>query len=156
MKYSTLTGRIAALAFCLLWVPALASPMNPVERPFKLLIQETVVMSLLDFTWQYQVSGQATHLGFISGSGAGSYDVATDVVSGAVTYTAANGDQITWELESPGGGGGTCTIIAGTGRFEHASGFFVGHLLSKNETWDFEAMTVTVTYLSAGEGRISY
>ncbi len=156
MKYTRNTVQAAALAFCLLLVPALASPKHPVERPFKILVQETVVMSLLDFTWQNQMSGQATHLGRFSGSGAGSYDLATDLVSGEVTYIAANGDQLTWELQSPGSGGGTCTIIAGTGRFEHASGVFVSHVLSSDETWDFEAMTLTVTYISAGEGRIRY
>lgn len=156
IKYSALTGRIAVLAFCLFLVPALASPKNSVERPFKIAIEETIVLSLSDFTWTAQVAGEATHLGHFTGDGSGTFNPVTELILGEMTLIAANGDELKLELEALGlEGYATTTIVGGTGRFKDATGFYEkveggGELVEEGDT--------TWTFVTACKraGRITY
>jgi hypothetical protein len=157
MKHSTLTGRIAVLAFCLFVVPALASPKNPVERPFKIVLDETIVLDLSDFTWTAQVSGQATHLGRFTGSGFGTCDFfGSGLILGEMTLIAANGDELWLELEALGTEGPAhITIVGGTGRFEHATGFY-DKVEGGAELVDVGKTTLTFAAACKGAGRITY
>jgi hypothetical protein len=160
MKHSTLAKGMSALAVCALLFPALGSQKNPVQRPFKSQSQETVVLCLDEnspdyFKWEAQESGQATHLGRFSGVGSGSCDPGTYVISGDETLTAANGDQLFLHLEGSGSGTGMVdTITGGTGRFEHATGSILSHIVSEVDDWG--ATTLTVTYTIVSEGTITY
>jgi len=111
-------------------------------RPFKAQVIETA--SIPDpggLTGTFFHEGEATHMGLISGVG-------TYVVTGAapdgswvqlaveVTWTAANGDSITFVVPtmvidhtaSPVVGYGTWEAVEGTGRFEGVTGW--GELVS--------------------------
>jgi len=156
MKHSTLTGRIAVLAFCLFVVPALASPKNPVERPFKIVLEETIVLDLTDFTWTAQVSGEATHLGQFTGYGSGAFNPVTGLILGEMTLIAANGDELWLELEAWGTEGPAhITIVGGTGRFEYASGFY-DKVEGGAELVDVGETTWTFAAACKGVGRITY
>ena len=156
MRHAAWTGRIATFAFCLFVGAALASEKHPVERPFKIEIEERIVLSLIDFTWTAQVSGEATHLGHFTGYGSGTFNPVTELILGEMTLIAANGDELKLELEAWGlEGSASITIVGGTGRFEYATGFYNkveggGELVEMGET------TWTFPTACKGAGRITY
>ena len=71
-------------------------------------------------------TGKATHLGQFSRSETLLFNPATGAISGSITFTAANGDQlvgtVTGQFTSATTVAGTYTFTGGTGRFEDASG----------------------------------
>jgi hypothetical protein len=102
--------------------PALAG-----ERPFRLNVSGTVTNGVVSAT------GHATHLGLFTETG--ELSLVPDpnnpnllLVSGRVTLTAANGDQLDVLIEdavldaTTGQAAGTVRFIGGTGRFANATG----------------------------------
>ena len=146
---------LAALAACALVLPVTGSVKHSVERPFN----AAGIFTSDDST--FLVLGNATHLGKIVF--AGDYSVVqftpnefgysvTLHIQGA--YTAANGDTIEVDCpdwvtqydadDSPVWSTGSVDIIGGTGRFEGATGSYVGNIYS--------GATLTFT----AEGTIAY
>ena len=137
-----------ALAVLLLGsFPALAG-----ERPFRLNVSGTVNNGVINAT------GNATHLGLFTESGELSFvpdpnNPTLLLVSGVVTFTAANGDQLDTLIENAvldvttGQAAGPFRFIGGTGRFANATG--TGDLV-------VDQNLVTGAFEGTAVGRIDY
>ena len=101
--------------------------------------------------------GEATHLGHFSVTGDVKIHLATGIVLGTYTLTAANGDMLFLTMSGggtdPTHGFGTFTFVGGTGRFQGATG-------SYQQTIAFAAQGLpgtsqTIPYTEVLEGTIS-
>ena len=72
--------------------------------------------------------GQASHLGHFTVAGDVALTVATGIPKGTWTLTAANGDMLFLSMGGSGidptHGFGAFTVVAGTGRFQGATGYY--------------------------------
>lgn len=89
------------------------------------------------------VSGNATHMGNISGSVTSCVIPLVIIFNGKVTLIAANGDELFFEQTGPG----ALEIIGGTGRFDEASG---------SVTTSFEVIVPGSVFSSQFDGEIQY
>ena len=143
-----LKALVFALAVLLLGsFPALAG-----ERPFRLNVSGTVTNGVVS------ASGHATHLGLFNETGELSFvpdpnNPTLLLVTGSVTFTAANGDQLDALIEdavldvTTGQAAGIFRFIGGTGRFADASG--TGDLV-------IDQNLLTGTFEGTAVGRIDY
>jgi len=98
--------------------------------------------------------GQTTHLGRFTVNGYAAIEVATGLVQGTFTLTAANGDML-FLLMSGGGidaihGFGTFTVVGGTGRFQGATGHYEQAI-----TFATPPGPTQIAYIDALDGTIS-
>ncbi|HEX8100151.1 MAG TPA: hypothetical protein VF660_08120 [Actinomycetota bacterium] len=128
---------LTILVLMLAVLPLLGSrPAEAVERPFHLSGSGTVIEGVI------QATGRATHLGLFTEAGTLTFAPDPDnpnrvLVSGAATFTAANGDELQGQITeasldlTTGIGTGVFRFAGGTGRFEAASGS-VGFAVQQN------------------------
>jgi hypothetical protein len=114
--------KLIALGACLVGLSVLGSAKNPVERPIKFSVQETLVITLDDkgfpVTWGGFGTGNCSHLGRVENRGGGTYNADGNPV-GTGVLTAANGDQLFWSsADDPA----ITVFTGGTGRFASATG----------------------------------
>ena len=113
---------LVTLGTCILGLSAFGSKKNPVERPYKSVIHQTLVITLnsagIPVSWELAGTAQCSHMGRSENRATGIFDAGGNPVGTGVT-TAANGDQVFYY--SPPGGGPSF-INGGTGRFEGATG----------------------------------
>jgi hypothetical protein len=98
-----------------------------------------------------EAEGDATQLGQFSREETILFNPATGSLTGVITFTAANGDQLFGTVEggfiSAGAATGTYTFTGGTGRFENASGeadFFLSTSDGVSFTVEFEGSLSSV------------
>ena len=110
---------LIALGACLVGLSVLGSTKNPVERPFKGVNHQTLVITLdnngVPVVWEVFGTANCTHLGLSENQGGGTYNQ-DGTPKGTGVLTAANGDQLFWS------GGVATAFTGGTGRFEGATG----------------------------------
>jgi hypothetical protein len=98
--------------------------------------------------------GEATHLGRFTTTGDVSVDLATGIVLGTYTLTAANGDMLFLTMRghgiSPVQGSGSFIILGGTGRFQGATGYYESIITFAGP------MAPVVPYFDVFEGAISF
>jgi hypothetical protein len=127
-------------------------PAQAGERPFRMNATGTVTNGVISAT------GHATHLGLFSETGELSFvpdpnNPTLLLVTGRVTFTAANGDQLDALIEdavldvTTGQAAGIYRFIGGTGRFANASG--TGDLV-------VDQNLITGTFEGTAVGRIDY
>jgi hypothetical protein len=127
-------------------------PAQAGERPFRLNLSGTVTNGVVSAT------GHATHLGLFTETGELSFvpdpnNPTLLLVTGRVTLTAANGDQLDALIEdavldaTTGQAAGTVRFIGGTGRFANASG--TGDLV-------IDQNLITGAFEGTAVGRIDY
>lgn len=143
---------ISALILALTVLVLGSFPAQAGERPFRLNVAGTVTNGVVS------ASGQATHLGLFTETGELSFvpdpnNPTLLLVTGRVTFTAANGDQLEALIEdavldvTTGQAAGAFRIIGGTGRFANASG--TGDLVIDQNLF-------TGTFEGTAVGRIDY
>ena len=143
---------ISALVFALAVLFLGSLPAQAGERPFRLNATGTVTNGVINAT------GHASHLGLFSETGELSFvpdpnNPTQLLVSGTVTFTAADGDQLDVLIEdavldvTTGQAAGAFRVIGGTGRFADATGS--GDLV-------VDQNLVTGTFEGTGVGRIDY
>jgi len=148
--FKTKRNIVLALALCALLLPVTVSAKHPVERPFKVHGDVTVVISLLDGSFTGTETGEATHIGRYSSIGEGSFDLDTWDGTEIGVLTAANGDELSWTEEITGGAVIARTFTTGgTGRFENASGGF-STAITPDVVVDFPFVIVTFSYRATG------
>lgn len=145
---------------------------NPAEklvtRPFKssasgdwFLSESTVCDELL----QYSIvgNGNATHMGAITIEGTLCTFPPEGLYFITVTYTAANGDQVTWEAvdvftnEEGLFEGGVFECLGGTGRFEGSEGMITVNELLIVTAFDEElGLPLGGTFTNNGSGTLAY
>lgn len=117
-----MTARKAALfvtiATCIVGLSLLGAQKKLVERPLKGRVHNTVIVSLIDGSFEGVNTGNATHFGLHTVVVEGTMDLVSGEASGTGIGTAANGDQFFVEMLPDG----TTSITGGTGRFEGATG----------------------------------
>jgi len=171
MKQRTPLVLMSVLAALAVALPGAAvAKRGGTDRPIKGSTSGTTTVDLTTLTATDQSTGVFSHLGKTTTSA--SFTVAftgptTLVLSGPLTLTAANGDQVfatctgnvTTSAPVPAVGGTTdytldCTVAGGTGRFSDASGTSTttGH----QEIVSFVGTTVTLRNTTTSTGRISY
>jgi hypothetical protein len=154
-----------ALAVCALLLSTAVIAKHPVERPFKIHANNTIVGDFASIgfdplygpyvTWEATGSGQATHSGRFELVGEGRLHLEAGFSEGSGHSTGANGDETDWEsFEIYGSQQGTVTFTGGTGRFENASGGFSYEYTVTEEKWDGTVLTFTYSY--TGTGTITY
>lgn len=127
-------------------------PAQAVERPIRINASGTVTNGVIS------AAGHASHLGLFSETGELSFvpdpnNPTLLLVTGRVTFTAANGDQLDALIEdavldvTTGQATGAFRFIGGTGRFVNASG--TGELV-------IDQNLVTGTFEGTAVGRIDY
>ena len=113
---------LVTLGTCILGLSAFAGKKNTVERSFKSVIHQTLVITLdkdgIPVSWVLSGIALSSHFGLGENSGQGTYDTSFNPVGTGVS-TAANGDQTFWKSLP---GGGPSFITGGTGRFAGATG----------------------------------
>lgn len=141
MKKIRTAGALVALLAVVGLAPAAAASGHGRDVPFKGTVSgELQFLPAPDCpTWglattAIDVPGVASHLGRITMSSRHCSPAGADFGPGTMTFTAANGDQLfsTYSGSAPFPGPGTDivhgtshnTITGGTGRFEHATGYF--------------------------------
>ena len=144
---------VSALVLALAVLTFGSLPAQAGERPFRLNVTGTVTNGGV-----INATGHASHLGLVSETGELSFVPDPDnptqlLVSGIVTLTAADGDQLDILIEdavldvTTGQAAGIFRIIGGTGRFADATGS--GDLV-------VDQNLVTGTFEGTGVGRIDY
>ncbi len=91
--------------------------------------------------------GEATHTGRYHNQGTG---VLAEEIIASGTSTAANGDQIFWDMQ-----GDTITFTGGTGRFANITGGFQ-YTRFNVESTPSSPTTVTITFTYKGVGTVTY
>ena len=147
--FKTKRNIVLALAVCALLLSTAVIAKHPVERPFKVHGDVTVVISLLDGSFTGTETGEATHIGRYSSEGVGSFDLNTMNGTEIGVLTAANGDELCWTEEITGGAVIARTLTGGTGRFENASGEF-STSITTDVVVDFPFVIVTFSYRATG------
>ena len=144
---------IVTVGACLLGLSVLGSPKHPVERPLKGHGYATVVVSLVDGSFETREQGQATLTGLYTTDFVGQIDLESgQTIWGEGSVTAANGDQVFCEMSS-----GVFNITGGTGRFQGVIGSIAELPTSDAEiTVDTATMTMTITYTTSFEGTVTY
>ena len=130
-----------------------AETRNPHPRPFHASFTSTVVSTLPNpvvcgedfpgFNLIQSLSGNATHMGNISGSISSCVIPFVIIFNGEVTLVAANGDKLFFEQTGPG----ALEIYDGTGRFAGATG---------SVTSSFEIIVPGSVFASEFDGEIYY
>jgi len=152
---------VLTLAVCALLLSTAVIAKHPVERPFKIHGNNTIVA---DFAatdidpvygpyvcWEATGCGEATHSGRFELIGEGRLYLAAGFSEGSGATTGANGDKVNWEsFEIPGTQQGTVTFTGGTGRFENASGGFSFEYTVTDEKWEGSVMTLRYSYTGTG------
>jgi hypothetical protein len=152
---------VLGLAVCALLLSTAVIAKHPVERPFKIHGNNTIVGDFasidIDPVYGPYVSLEATGCGVATYSGRfelvgeGRLYLDAGFTEGSGTTTAANGDEVHWEsFEISGTQEGTVTFTGGTGRFENASGGFSFESTVTEEKWDGTVMTLTYSYTGTG------
>lgn len=145
---------LAALTIGALLTTGVMSAKDKVERPLKFQAQGTMVVSLIDDSYEAVESGQATHIGRFENNYTGYFDLDTLLfISGSGSMTAANGDELFWRVTAPSGAG---EFTGGTGRFENATGAFTWLTTDLIITVDLDSRTLTITYNYTGNGTVMY
>lgn len=139
---------VLALGVCALLLPVTLIAKHPVERPFKVHGDVTVVISLVDGSLVGTETGEATHVGRYSSEGEGSFDLGSGSGTETGVLTAANGDELCW-TEAIRPGNIDRTFTGGTGRFENASGGF-STAITPDVVVDFPFVIVTFSYRATG------
>jgi len=162
--FKTKWSIVLALALCALLLPITGTGKDQVERPFKLHGENTVIADLEGFIlhgnpvcpyWTESESGEATHLGRYTSEGGGTINLATGVVTGSGYVTAANGDELFWEMTiQMGAPAGVVTFTGGTGRFAGASGLWTETVT--DESVVLEGYLLTIEHSLSGVGTITY
>jgi hypothetical protein len=105
----------------------------PLQVPFKGTSSGIVTATGLDQVAgiarsRVEGEGQATHIGHFKVVATVAVEVATGAATGTWTITTANGDMLALAMAGHGidatHGFGAFTVVAGTGRFQGASGFY--------------------------------
>lgn len=146
---------IIAITVCALLYPWPLGAKERVVRPVQIQGQGTIVVSLIDSSYEATETGRATHTGRFSNEYSGYFNLKTFMfASAAGISTAASGDQLFWEElpDQPH----VAFWRGGTGRFEGASGSFVYATADLNVSVDLDSMTLVITYSYAGSGTIAY
>jgi hypothetical protein len=156
---------VLGLAVCALLLSTAVIAKHPVERPFKIHGNATVI---LDFTsividpvygpfvpWDMTTSSEATHAGRSTEVGNGRLYLEAGFSEGSGCSTHANGEETHWDaFEISDTQQVTVTFTGGTGRFENASGGFTFEYTVTEEKWD--GTVLTLTYSWTGTGTITY
>ena len=141
---------LLTIGACLLGLPAIGSLKNPVTRPWKSVIYQTLVITLdasgIPVSWEVDGVALSSHLGLSENRGGGTFDEGGNPVGTGVTI-AANGDRIFWN-------GGLVT--GGTGRFEGATGFAATVYMDTLFWPDPPPGTVVADVVLITEGTITY
>lgn len=137
-------------------LPVGAKDKKQVTRPLKAAGVMTVRYTPISPTtaiFHNEEDGNATHAGRYHNVADGTMDLLTfQTLTGSGTITAANGDTIHWVFEA----GSRYLIAGGTGRFEHASGYFIFTVLSASDPVFLPDGTFVVTMLAANEGEVTF
>lgn len=159
MKKSIFIRGLFTLVVCALALPVIGSLKNPVERPFKLWNDFTMVnytpfpsVAVLEGT------GWATHLGSVTSKGELVRYVEPGVALFRGTFTSANGDEVFWDAYVTPGVSYTVYFTGGTGRFQNASGrcdaVYTYRIMDPYPP--VPGTDVLVTFGSEGTGTIKY
>lgn len=156
LKAVTSIGTAGLVAFAVL-LSTNASTKPQVTRPMHINGSGTIQITITDYenmtgTWTGSESGQATHLGRyrLQYGGTFYFTSADSVWEGAGSFTAANGDQLDFDVSIVCDGSGETGVMEftdGTGRFAGASG-----------SVDLTSMTdpVTGAYTTSGTGTVTF
>ena len=154
--FKTRRNIMLALAVCALLLPPTLNAKPPVERPFKLCGNITLVLDLPSMTWAMRDWGEATHMGRYANHGSGSIaDPSLADGEGSGVNTVANNDRVFWELVAHDGVW-TVTFTGGTGRFVGVSGSFIavpGEIVVAAGPGPAQ---ITYTFSYTGSGTITY
>jgi hypothetical protein len=150
---------LIALGACLVGLSVLGSTKNPVTRPSKDVLHETLIITG-DFTqnppllktWEIFGTGNSTHLGLMENRGGGTFDE-FGVGTGSGIMTAANGDQVFWRCPN---NIDTGEIYGGTGRFESATGSFKTVSIEMVPSPDSTLTTVVYDVVLRTAGTMTY
>jgi hypothetical protein len=154
--FKTRRNIVWVLAVCALLLPTTLIAKNPVERPFMLWGNITLVLDLSTMNWEMEDYGEATHFGRYANHGSG---FATDPYltdgEGSGVNTLANGSQIFWDLAAVDGMW-TVTFTGGTGRFTNARGSFLAVPGEIVVTTGPGLTQITYTFPYTGTGTITF
>ncbi len=145
-----------------------ASSAKVVTRPFKsaasgdwFIVESSECGDLFQFT--LLGTGNATHMGLVDIEGRLCAFPPANIYFLTVTYTAANGDEITWqsvEVKINDEGvfaGGTFECIDGTGRFSEATGSIeVDEFLTVTEIQEGTGLPLAGLFDNTSKGWIRY
>jgi len=130
---------VLAFAVCAILLPMTMSAEDQVTRPFKAQSNATQVVNLMTGDWLFEEWGEGTHTGRYTNEGSGHPGYGSGVL------TAADGDQIFWDVTQVGGNPPVVVFTGGTGRFENASGELTGETSNMEVVIDWPTMTITAT-----------
>lgn len=148
-----MTIAILVLALCALLLPSTLIAKDKVERPWKVKGHTTARVNLSTGDWVSEDWGQATHIGRYTNEASG--ETVDGVPSGSGIVTAANGDQLFFNVGPPG----TVTFTGGTGRFEGATGGFIFVSDPPEITYEPEdgiPTTMIIKYSYTATGTLTY
>jgi hypothetical protein len=142
---------LITLGACILGLSAFGSISNPVARPLKAHGHGMLVADLRDGSLAAQSWSQSTLSGLTITKSVGKMDPTTwTPLWSEGTATAANGDQMFYEMTDPI----TCTFTGGTGRFEGATGNATQGVSDAVITVEGAIMTMTFNFTL--DGTVTY
>jgi hypothetical protein len=133
--------------------PAVANA-QPVTRPLKIIEGHmTIIVDQLTGAYHFTDSGNATHTGLYSATGAGIVNLITgQFLSGAGFVVTANGDTLSWEIGAPN----QVVYTGGTGRFSGVAGGFLAIINQVTPLSNNGDGTITLAISYDGTGTITY
>jgi hypothetical protein len=142
---------LITIGACIVGLSALGSLKNPVTRPLKAHGHGTLVADLRDGSLTAQSWSQSTLTGLTTTDSVGEMDPATMTpIWSEGTATAANGDQMFYEMTDPV----TCAFTGGTGRFEGVTGVAIQGVSDVVVTVEGTIMTMTFNFTL--DGSVTY
>ena len=136
---------------CILGLSALGSLKNPVTRPLKVRGHGMFVADLITGRMEAHTVSQSTLSGLSTTDSVGEMDPASGTpIWSQGTVTAANGDQMFYEMTDPV----TCVFTGGTGRFEGVTGDAIQGVSDVVVTVEWPTMTMTFNFTL--DGTVTY
>ena len=146
---------LISIGTCILGLSSSGSLKNPVTRPVKSVLHQTLVITLdnagVPVSWTVNGTAHCSPGGLSTNRGGGTYNLDGSPNGTGVT-TVANGDQFFWS--SPDGV--TSFITGGTGRFKGATGTLKGATTELVWLPDPPPGTLVADMTGANEGTITY
>ena len=136
---------------CILGLSALGSLKNPVTRPLKVRGHGMFVADLITGRMEAHTVSQSTLSGLSTTDSVGEMDPTSGTpIWSQGTVTAANGDQMFYEMTDPV----TCVFTGGTGRFEGVTGSAIQGV--SDVVVKVEGPVMTMTFNFTLDGTVTY